>query len=126
MSATIKNADREAIRNFKKVLQRFNQFDTKMQVSTILTLLEVIEADLTGTVLSPTDIEDKVGLKPGTATRNIYYWGEGHKQMSGSYGLVDVALSIEDRRRRELTLTHKGKAFAHHLIEELKDGKATG
>lgn len=97
------------------MLQKFSQFDPKMQVSTILTLLEIAKADIRGTPISTGDIEKRVGLLSGTATRNVYYWGEGHSAMRGGHEYVDVKMDINDRRRRVLRLTNKGKAFINNL-----------
>lgn len=110
-----------------RTLQKFSQFDSKMQVSTILTLLEIAKAEATKKSISTSEIEKNVGLLSGTSTRNIYYWGEGHPDMRGGHKLVDVGFDINDRRRRTLTLTPKGKTFVAQLIEGMKtDGAAKG
>lgn len=105
------------LRALIKQLRNFNQIDTKMQVSTILTLLEVALAEETRQDIAVQDIERYVGLKSGTASRNVRYWSdEGHSDMPNSgYDLVSVVLSLEDRRRRDIKLTSKGKAFINNL-----------
>lgn len=96
--------------------RRFNQFDTKMQVSTILTFLEVALAELEGREISVHDIEKRVGMKSGTASRNVYYWAEGHKDMTGGHRLITVTMNREDRRKRDLRLSPKGEAFLNQLL----------
>lgn len=73
--------DATALSTLISALRRFNQFDGKMQVSTILTLLEIALAEAKNEDISVQDIEKRVGLMSGTASRNVYYWGEGHKDM---------------------------------------------
>lgn len=110
-------ADREGLRALIRQLRHFNNIDTKMQVSTILTLLEIALAAEGRDECSVQDIENKVGLKSGTASRNVYYWSErGPKDMPNSgYGLVSVGFDPEDRRKRSLELSQRGKAFINTL-----------
>lgn len=97
-------------------LRRFNQFDSKMQVTTILTFLEVAAAEGRKEDISVQEIEQRVGLKSGTASRNVYYWAEGHKDMTGGHEMITVTMNPADRRRRDLRLTAKGKAFITQLV----------
>lgn len=112
--------DKQVMRSLKRVLYRFNQFDPKMQVSTILTLLEIAEAEMEGATISVQDIEKKVGLLSGTSSRNVYYWGEGHKDMRGGHEMITIGFDVSDRRKRSLRMTSKGKAFINQLLEGVK------
>lgn len=98
-------------------LRAFNNLDTKMQVSTILTLLEIALAEAKREAISPMDLEKRIGMLSGTSSRNVYYWAEGHKDMRGGHHLVDVQIDPVDRRKRSLRLSHKGRAFLHSLID---------
>lgn len=119
--------DRQALGLLIGSLRRFNQFDTKMQVSTILTLLEIALADKSGEDISVQEIEKRVGLFSGTASRNVYYWGEGHKAMQGGHEMITIAFDPNDRRRRSLRLTNKGRAFISDLVKGVTNyGKTTG
>lgn len=100
------------------LLKRFSGFDTSMQVSTILTLLEIARSDDLKSEVSVQDIEKQVGLLSGTASRNVYYWAEGHREMRGGHGFVRIDFG-KDRRRRALTLTPKGRAFIHSAMDLL-------
>lgn len=113
-------ADKQVMRSLKRALYRFNQFDPKMQVSTILTLLEIAEAEMEGAPISVQDIEKKVGLLSGTSSRNVYYWGEGHKDMRGGHEMITIGFDVSDRRKRSLRMTSKGKAFINQLLEGVK------
>ena len=118
-------SDRQVLSLLIAALRRFNQFDTKMQVSTILTMLEIAAADLSGDDISVQDIEKRVGLLSGTASRNVYYWGEGHKTMSGGHEMVTIGFDPADRRKRTLRMTNKGRAFINDLVRGVSNyGKA--
>jgi hypothetical protein len=107
--------ERQVLSGLINSLRRFNQFDTKMQVSTILTLLEIALAEDKDEEISVQDLEKRIGLLSGTSSRNVYYWGEGHKDMRGGHEMVDVRIDPIDRRKRSLRLTHKGRAFINQL-----------
>lgn len=106
------------LRQLIGALRKFNAFDPKMQVSTMLTLLEVAQAAEAGRDISTQDIETRVGLKSGTASRNIYYWEDGHQENTGGHGFVSVRINHNDRRRRDLRLTPKGVGFINSLVGE--------
>lgn len=114
---TMPKVDNHEINTLLNMLYKFNQFDTKMQVSTIITLLEIAKSEVNGREISTGDIEKRVGLLSGTATRNVYYWADGHKDVRGAHQFVEVKLDISDRRRRLLRLTHRGRAFVSQLLE---------
>jgi len=112
----VATADASTLHSIISTLSRFNQFDPKMQVSTVLTLLEIASAEERGDSISVQDIEKRVGLQSGTSSRNVYYWAEGHKDMRGGQGMVSIGFAPDDRRRRSLRLTNKGKAFIRELV----------
>lgn len=107
----------KALSQVISTLRKFAQFDTKMQVSTILTLLEIALAEERREDISVQEIEKRVGLGSGTASRNVYYWGEGHRQMTGGYEMITITFDPNDRRRRSLRMTNKGVAFINDVIE---------
>ena len=104
--------------DYISLLHRFAMFDPNMQLSTVMTFIEIAKADLKGELISTADIERRVGLKSGTASRNIYYWAEGHKDMRGGHHMVDVRVDKQDMRRRILKLTQKGRFFLGSLTEQ--------
>jgi seryl-tRNA(Sec) selenium transferase len=103
-----------------RALRRFNQFDTKMQVSTILTLLESAKASLDGSPLSVSDLTSLIGMPSGTTSRNAYYWAEGHQDNTGAHLMLTITPNAIDRRRRDLELTARGKAFVSYLADDLR------
>lgn len=106
------------LREFKRLLGAFNLMDNRMQVSTILTLLEIALAEEEGRDCSTKDIEASLGVLSGTASRNTYYWERGHSDMVGAYEYVTVILDPRDRRRRLLRLTPRGRHFVNQLLAD--------
>ena len=107
-----------SLTHLKRILSRFSSFDPKMQLSTVMTLLEIAAADIDGREISVLDIEKAVGLLSGTASRNVYYWGEGHKDMKGGHNFIKIDFGT-DRRKRSLRLTPKGNAFISNLVGDI-------
>jgi DNA-binding MarR family transcriptional regulator len=120
----IMNAERAKLHSLIRALKRFNQFDTKMQVSTMLTLLEIAAANEDRKDISVQDLERSIGLLSGTASRNVYYWADGGKDMTGAHQMVTIRMNPEDRRRRELVLNAKGKAFLDTVLGEINGSTA--
>ena len=109
--------DRAALRATIAVLKRFSQFDHKMQISTVQTLLEVAEGKLRGDSVSVQDIEKRVGLQSGTASRNVYYWGDGANGVTGAHQMVSIGFDPTDRRKRTIGLTAKGRTFLKDVFK---------
>ncbi|MCF4098596.1 hypothetical protein [Maritalea mediterranea] len=102
----------------------FNSIDHKMQIGTILTLLEIADAEQQGRDISVQEIEKRVGMLSGPASRNVYYWEDGHKEMaSGGHHLIAVTTNREDRRKKTLKLTPKGRALIKDIEERLVNDK---
>lgn len=101
-----------------EALRKFAALDNKMQISTVLTLLEVARAEETKKALSNNDIAQLVGMQSGTSARNIHYWGEGTHGVTGAYEMVRSDFHPEDRRLRAIRLTPKGKAFINNVLNK--------
>ncbi|SDR08884.1 hypothetical protein [Pseudovibrio sp. Tun.PSC04-5.I4] len=119
MSKTTKHS--EALRRIIDALAPFKDHDAKMQVSTVLTLLEIAAHQEEGQTLHPHGLQKKIGYQSGTATRNIYYWCDGHKDVRGGHNYARVAADKSDGRRRELYLTETGTAFVRRVTEPLSE-----
>lgn len=115
-------ANATALRKLKRALGHFNAIDGKMQISTVLTLVEIAIATEEEREMTTRDLETTVGIKSGAASRNSYYWGAGHKEMTGGHQFVNVDMDPVDRRLRILSLSEKGKFFINRLKEDLQDG----
>ena len=108
-----------ALRQIIEALTPFKDHDAKMQVSTVLTLLEIAAHQEEGVKIHPLSLQKKIGYQSGTATRNIYYWCEGHKDVRGGHNYARVEADKTDGRRRELYLTDKGAAFMQRVLTPL-------
>ena len=110
------------LQDFRRIERAFEQFSTvdpKIQMNTVRVFLEVAKADLKGEAVTNREIENRLGLKSGTTTRNLYYWTEeGHPDNTGKAGFIKVSIDVTDRRQRRIELTPKGKAFINSLIED--------
>lgn len=120
--------DYASLKSIIDTLRVFSDMDHKMQVGTILTLLEIAAKDAVKQETSPHELEKLVGLKSGTMTRNVYYWADGHFDNTGAYGFVAVRLPPEDRRQRRLSLTKAGREFIGKMLARgaVNNGTTTG
>lgn len=101
-----------------QTLERFAQFDPKMQLSTALSLLYIARYQDRPEGVTTGDLTKWIGLTPAAASRNSYYWAEGSVDMPGSgYGLVSIVVDPLDRRKRLLRLTARGEAFVRQIGE---------
>ena len=64
--------------------------------------------------MSLTMLAEQTGLSLSTVSRIVGALSE-HRQNGQSYGLVDVRISKEERRRKELYLTTKGWALMRSI-----------
>lgn len=105
-----------------KVLQQFAQWDVKMQLSTVLTLLYVAKYQDRPDGVTSNDLTKWIGITNSAASRNTYYWSDGTPEMThGGYKLITVTIDKLDRRRRNLRLTKEGEVFISR-IKEIMDG----
>ncbi|MDF1685309.1 MAG: hypothetical protein P1U50_00850 [Parvibaculaceae bacterium] len=110
------------IKRLITAIQCFSELDTKMQASMMLTLLEVANAEATGTPISVKDLESKVNILSGRSTRNVYYWEDGHQETRGGYQFVEVHIDPLDRRRHLISMTRKGRAFVEKAVSIFNSG----
>lgn len=102
------------------LLQRFAQFDMKMQLSIALALLYIAQHQDRDEGVTTNDLTKWLGMAPAAASRNSYYWADGTPDMPhAGYGLIKIIVSPTDRRRRSMRLTPKGEAFVNQLEEIL-------
>lgn len=103
-------------KKLRRVIERFTQFDAKMQLSTVLTLLLVAEHDEDPKGFSTQDVQRLLGVSNAAASRNTAYWSHGVDEMPGSgHGFISIDFDLVDRRKRSLRLTPKGRAFINQL-----------
>ena len=115
MKDTVMDSNRD-VQKIINLLQRFAQYDLKMQVSTALTLLYVARFQDEPEGVTTGDLIKWLGMTPASASRNTYYWGEGTNEMpNAGFNLMSVVADPMDRRKRDLRLTSRGVAFLRQL-----------
>lgn len=106
----------EHLKDIRKTLERFGQYDVKMQLSTLLTFLLVAEHEDDPSGFSTRDVQNRLGISNAAASRNTAYWAHGVDDMPGAgHGLIEVDFLPGDRRLRQLRLTPKGRALIRQL-----------
>lgn len=92
-------------RKFLGLLRALQKIDPEFPLQYAVCLAEISAQE----GLSLTQLADKTGLALSTVSRIIGALSK-HRQKGSPYGLVRVAVSETERRRKELYLTPKGKA----------------
>lgn len=117
--------DEQALKATIETVKAFSTIDGKMQLHTLQTLLEIALASLQKRDISNRDVEVRVGLQSGTATRNVWYWTQdGTPEMSGSSGFVEIKFDPSDRCKRRLVMTPKGRTFIKGALTPIMDKAA--
>jgi DNA-binding MarR family transcriptional regulator len=96
------------------LLREFQKIDPEFPLQYAVCLVEIHLDE----GLSLTHLAEKTGMALSTVSRIIGALSK-HRQKGAPYGLVKVAVSRAERRRKELSLTAKGKAIMHTLTEIL-------
>ena len=68
--------------------------------------------------MSVTQLANKTGLALSTVSRIVGALSN-HRQIGQPYGLVEVAISEQERRRKELYLTPKGKMTIANMVSRV-------
>ena len=63
-----------SLRTIRQAIERFGQFDMKMQLSTALVLLFIAENQDRPEGVTTQDVQKRLGLSNAAASRNTYYW----------------------------------------------------
>lgn len=101
-------------RKFLRLLREVQKIDPEFPLQYAVCLAEIALQD----GLSLTQLSEKTGMALSTVSRIIGALSK-HRQKGAPYGLVRVTVSAGERRRKELSLTPKGKAVMGALAEIL-------
>ncbi len=94
------------IRDFLLLLRELQKIDPEFPLQYAICLAEISLSE----GLSLTDLSERTGLALSTVSRIVGALSK-HRQKGAPYGLVRVTISKEERRRKEITLTAKGRAI---------------
>lgn len=87
------------------LLRELQKIDPEFPLQYAICLAEISEDE----GLSLTSLAEKTGMALSTVSRIVGALSR-HRQKGEPYGLVKVAISSRERRRKELSLTAKGRA----------------
>ena len=100
------------ITNFLRLLRELQKLDQEFPLQYAVCLAEISLDE----GLSLTKLSEKTGLTLSTISRIVGALSK-HRQKGAPFELVKVVISSEERRRKELYLTPKGKAIIHSIAE---------
>lgn len=92
------------------ILRELQSIDPEFPLQYALCLLEIAQDE----GLSLTTLAERIGAPLSTISRIVGALSD-HRQRGAAYGLVTVTISASERRRKELTLSPKGKAIVERL-----------
>ena len=99
------------IEKLQNVLTEFTSIDTEFPLQWAMVFLEIANDE--GCALK--DVAERTGISMSVMSRTIGALSN-YRRMGKPYGVIVVKMAKDDRRRKELFLSAKGK----RLIEKLK------
>ena len=110
-----KTAEQKPVHVFMELLRLLQKTDTEFPLQYALALAEISVHE----GLSLTSLAEKLDLSLSTVSRIVGSLSE-YRQNGQPYGLVEIKISAEERRRKELYLTPKGKTLIQRISKILE------
>ncbi len=110
-----KSAEQKPVQKFLDLLRQLQKTDPEFPLQYALCLGEISLNE--GTSL--TALAERVDLSLSTISRIVGALSE-FRQNGQPYGLIEIRISAEERRRKELYLTQKGRAFIQKISKILE------
>lgn len=110
-----KLADNKPVHIFMELLRQLQKTDNEFPLQYALCLAEISVNE----GLSLTSLAEKVNLSLSTISRIVGSLSE-YRQNGQPYGLVEIRVSTEERRRKELYLTPKGRTLIQRISKILE------
>ena len=110
-----KAADVKPVQIFMELLRQLQKIDTEFPLQYALCLAEISMNE----GMSLTSLAEKVNLSLSTISRIVGSLSE-YRQNGQPYGLIEIKISTEERRRKELYLTPKGRALIQKISKILE------
>ena len=101
-----KSTDSKPVHIFMDLLRQLQKIDNEFPLQYALCLAEISMNE----GQSLTTLAEKVGLSLSTISRIVGSLSD-YRQNGQPYGLVEIRISAEERRRKELYLTPKGRTL---------------
>lgn len=111
---------RDALLAIIDVLEQFREFDNEMSSHTMLTFLYAIllQNDEACGHTTVKQLADTIGISPSAASRNVF----SHTALSESgTQLLHLVENPKMRNQKMITLTEKGEAMMHVLLDKLRE-----
>lgn len=112
---TEKTAEQSPIETFLDLLRLLQKTDTEFPLQYALCLGEISRDE----GMSLTSLAEKVNLSLSTISRIVGSLSE-FRQNGQPYGLVEIRTSVQERRRKELYLTPKGRVLIQKISKTLE------
>lgn len=93
-------------------LEELRDLDADMPIAQALSLLLISKNE----GLSLKELAQQAGVGMASASRYVAAFGRPAKPGAKGYGLVTAVEDPEERRKKIITLTPKGRTFVNHLI----------
>lgn len=116
-STTNKNGIEQQLRRLER-LQRAVAGTTDLPLHTYIVFLTAALADTKGDPMDGRQLAETCGLAASTISRNLGMLGEWDYKQKRGLGLVTLRAELENRRRKPVRLTAKGKRALAQLLEE--------
>lgn len=110
-----KSDNQTAIQTFLEILRTLQKTDKEFPLQYALCLAEISLDE----GLSLTTLAERVGLSLSTISRIVGSLSD-YRQNSQPYGLIEIKTSQQERRRKELYLTAKGKILLQKISKILE------
>jgi DNA-binding MarR family transcriptional regulator len=107
---------RQELHQFIRLLRELQKIDSEFPLQYAVCLSEIALEE----GLSLTDLADRTGMPLSTISRIITALSK-HSNRGTSYGLVKVSISAEERRKKEIFLTAKGRAIVNSVSDIILD-----
>jgi len=102
------------VTTFIQLLRELQKIDREFPLQYAVCLAEISLNE----GLSLTQLSEKTGMALSTVSRIIGALSK-HRQKGTPFGMITVKISTQERRRKELYLTPKGKAIINSIAEIL-------
>lgn len=110
-----KSTEQKAVQTFMELLRLLHKTDPEFPLQYALCLAEISLHE----GMSLTALAEKVSLSLSTISRIVGSLSE-YRQNGQPYGLVEIKISTEERRRKELYLTPKGRTLIQKISKILE------
>lgn len=108
--------DTASLRAIALVLEEFRKVDPEMQMQAAAVFLAVASRD---DAITMTELREAVGISQSSVSRNVAALGQINRLHGPGFNLLEAREDPEERRRKIVALTPKGRTLARALAQAL-------